>query len=80
MTELKHTLSVASKNSNRGIRVPPNIPANQTVQRTGNIASRKEFDFNKNEAGGAGSRSGNDNNIIYPFKTYFIRFTREMNK
>jgi len=78
MTESKQALSVASSNSNGGVRIPPSVPANQIVQRIGNDTPREEFNFN--QIGDTGSGSENVNNANDPFETEHMIFMRDMNE
>lgn len=44
MPELQLPISAGSNNSNGRIRAPPNVPINQMVSGTGNVASRESLD------------------------------------
>lgn len=76
VAELQQAISCASNNSNCGVRY---VPISQTIPGTGNIASRKEFRSNNNQACSAGSKSGNKNNANDSFKDELMRCMRKIN-
>lgn len=71
LMELQQALSVASNNSNGGVRPPHRVPANQTAQRPIILIKIKQVVQEVNP--------GTNKNTNDPFKTYLMRFMREIN-